>query len=1321
MAGEVPQSVKISLRSVLLSSIKGIKQTRVEKDYHQLTNSKLDFKKYGFQDLYEFLLAIPDVARLEFSVKDGENKVFGVPEKGVFISKHAKKAEGVPNGLNPLHPSEWPRNKRSKSKDRTVVHDKASLKVTVDSDQKKDILPNFKGLYGIHIGHLPLNCQESELRDIFKHFKSLKEVKIENSNRIAFLRFSKHADAVQAMSDLNGYKLRDSVLNINPAIIRNSVQNAKLMKDRKEQPKIDTKNSVTTNGFVSEDAVVTEPSSSVPYRSPLSLPREMKTVLSEESWETESALSPTRTAGEKKKMYGQENSVIAMIKENRGYPIHVSNFPAGTTQESLKQIFSVHGKVVQILMKEKYAFVYFAQKDEAVAALEKLRGTKIGDKTLTITPKKQKGKAKQQDNLVVGTMEQSLTSSKSSVSSCNAMGSQSPTYNSFSDGALGSGSSKRDGSGLFVNGLKGSCERSVGQNQENGRTIYNQKLEESVKISSSSMASVEKGNSGPTRKPEISVATEEKGPRHILLTYSEMHELFLKCKKPLRTMDDIKAQEFKVLVTDIVDSCHFWANIDDKSGSYKELEQIRTDLQIVEHYKRCMPVKHQLGAAMFSEDNLWYRCWCLEVTKMDQKQAKVFYLDYGNCEWISWDQFTDIHKRFWDLAPQAVPFKLAGIEVATDVSPEIINEGSKYLSALIINKVCTARVCCSSDANQPHVIEVELFVKDDNGRDLQVNEQMALTRYVREARMETQGASGLIQSKMNMESNPTFSTQLQQSERQEPAPLYVRPQITKDTHTVDSFPNPVRKPMDQKIEQTIQPSWSSQGKLSQKLNQRPHNVHENGQCSISNQNVETMEKSLPKTLQQQQHYPSYQLFEKKEVMVVTLSHIESFDAIYFYKSDNNSLEQLRYMTRVINSETNVAAKIYPRIGDIVVTVKETGRCFRVKIVSVPFGSGIGVDRVKVQSIDYGWYFTVPLSSLCELPQSLKDMLPHVMKANLAGLQRDSAPTILPVMAVNKLKEVKERKQPLQASVVKRREDGVLLVELFQSDGPSLNVQLLKMQGIQLDESLCSLFCANFKSQGSDASSLSSGESINSHHITSHQVSRWPTQEKTVDHNADNQSVHSDWEESPTGTEPDWMDTVSVPGSHNSMTGRQSLDNLYLPPPPERHQPYSWGLTSGVPHGSRSPSASSSASNESLEVRLYHSGGSSSSLSRERQLLSYSGSGSGSEGSDIQVHSSAKTWQSAMQEMEGKEQFNQEDPQTCRQEREELIQKENNLKRTLELPRAEMIKTLSLNQEKEKLERKIRIKGLENQILKLSKELKQLELEKGVLEEELGRS
>jgi len=157
MAKEVPQLVKGSLRAVLLSQ-KGIKQTAIEKDYHKLTNSKLDFKKYGFQDLYEFLLAVPDVARLEYSAKDGENRVFGVAEKGVFMSDHAKKAMGKPTGLQPLPPSEWPRNKASK--ERTVVESKSSLKVTVESGSKRKIMPNARGLYPLHIKNLPPSCQQ---------------------------------------------------------------------------------------------------------------------------------------------------------------------------------------------------------------------------------------------------------------------------------------------------------------------------------------------------------------------------------------------------------------------------------------------------------------------------------------------------------------------------------------------------------------------------------------------------------------------------------------------------------------------------------------------------------------------------------------------------------------------------------------------------------------------------------------------------------------------------------------------------------------------------------------------------------------------------------------------------------------------------------------------------------------------------------------------------------------------------------------------------------------------------------------------------------
>lgn len=50
---------------------------------------------------------------------------------------------------------------------------------------------------------------------------------------------------------------------------------------------------------------------------------------------------------------------------------------------------------------------------------------------------------------------------------------------------------------------------------------------------------------------------------------------------------------------------------------------------------------------------------------------------------------------------------------------------------------------------------------------------------------------------------------------------------------------------------------------------------------------------------------------------------------------------------------------------------------------------------------------------------------------------------------------------------------------------------------------------------------------------------------------------------------------------------------------------------------------------------------------------------------------------------------QEDSRDWWQAKEELIQKDEELKRILDMPRSEMMKMISLRQEKEKLERKIR--------------------------------
>lgn len=160
------------------------------------------------------------------------------------------------------------------------------------------------------------------------------------SFRIAFVRFSNYADAVQALSDMDGYSLRGTILKINPASERNAQQNAKGSKDKKEESKMDrvnkNRNKAMTNGFVDKEAVVTELKLGSSLNNSLPSPKEMKTALSEECWEIDGGLSPKMVAKENGKFFNQDNFVTRVNKEDGFYPIHVSNFPAGTTQVRLQ-------------------------------------------------------------------------------------------------------------------------------------------------------------------------------------------------------------------------------------------------------------------------------------------------------------------------------------------------------------------------------------------------------------------------------------------------------------------------------------------------------------------------------------------------------------------------------------------------------------------------------------------------------------------------------------------------------------------------------------------------------------------------------------------------------------------------------------------------------------------------------------------------------------------------------------------------------------------------------------------------------------------------
>ena len=160
------------------------------------------------------------------------------------------------------------------------------------------------------------------------------------SFRIAFVRFSNYADAARALSDMDGYSLRGAILQINPATERVAQQNAKGGKDKKDESKMGrvnkNRNKVLTNGLVDKGTVVTELKPGSSLNSSLPSPKESKTTLSEESWEIDGGLSPKIEANENEKFFNQDNLVTCICKEDGSYPIHVSNFPAGTTQVGLQ-------------------------------------------------------------------------------------------------------------------------------------------------------------------------------------------------------------------------------------------------------------------------------------------------------------------------------------------------------------------------------------------------------------------------------------------------------------------------------------------------------------------------------------------------------------------------------------------------------------------------------------------------------------------------------------------------------------------------------------------------------------------------------------------------------------------------------------------------------------------------------------------------------------------------------------------------------------------------------------------------------------------------
>eukprot|EP00794_Sanderia_malayensis_P009430 gene9430-10417_t len=148
----VPDDVKQFLRSILMAK-SGVKQSRIEHDYSQLVGEILPWRKLGFESLFEFLMSIPDVVKLEWREKDEDNRVFAVLDKTCFNSVHAKRMAdgGFGQGTKPLSPSEiaeWRARKRGTTKGKNIHHSSsapANLGAAEKSNMQANSRSSWKG------------------------------------------------------------------------------------------------------------------------------------------------------------------------------------------------------------------------------------------------------------------------------------------------------------------------------------------------------------------------------------------------------------------------------------------------------------------------------------------------------------------------------------------------------------------------------------------------------------------------------------------------------------------------------------------------------------------------------------------------------------------------------------------------------------------------------------------------------------------------------------------------------------------------------------------------------------------------------------------------------------------------------------------------------------------------------------------------------------------------------------------------------------------------------------------------------------------------
>lgn len=148
----------------------------------------------------------------------------------------------------------------------------------------------------------------------------------------------------------------------------------------------------------------------------------------------------------------------------------------------------------------------------------------------------------------------------------------------------------------------------------------------------------------------------------------------------------------KMVVSEVVSSCHFWAQLCEQGPKLNDLmKQLQSDLAANPPLPGSFtPKKGSLCVAQFSGDGLWYRASIEKVQQPSSQQVQVLYIDFGNHETLPSSKLAVLPGGYNSLPAQAKELRLACV-----ISPDDEDWSKESYTAFctaVMDKVLLANI-----------------------------------------------------------------------------------------------------------------------------------------------------------------------------------------------------------------------------------------------------------------------------------------------------------------------------------------------------------------------------------------------------------------------------------------------------------------------------------------------------------------------------------------------------------------------------------------------------------------------------------------------------